>query len=300
MVTTLIANIAIKNMNYINNMKSLVLTIGLSLFLAGTTIAGGGWPPKKGKGFFKFGQSVIRASQFYAPNGDLEDITTLSLYTTSIYGEYGLSDRISAVAYVPFFVRSTINEIQLRQSGTVTPGDEVNALGDAELGLTYALTRDTKIALSTSLIFGLPLGETEGGEGRILQTGDGEFNQYLKLDAGVSFYPAPLYASAHIGINNRTNNFSEEFRYGFELGYTGINKVTAILKANSVISFQNGEGGGTANGIFSNNTEFFAFGPTLTYDLKENFGALASATFALSGKRILAAPAYEVGVFLKL
>jgi hypothetical protein len=245
--------------------KHIILSTLLIISINFSSLAGGGWTPKKRKGFFKFGQNVIRSNKFYSPSGDIIDITTISLYTTSIYGEYAFSDRVAGIIYVPLFVRSTINKIETRQTGRVTAGDEVNAIGDFDIGLKYALVYNKPISVSASLTLGLPLGETQGGDGKILQTGDGEFNQLIKIEASKSFYPKPLYATVVVGLNNRTKGFSEELHFGFEVGYTFKEKLTTTLKVYNVSSFENGEPTSAAgNGVFSNNTEFFSYGPEIS------------------------------------
>ena len=52
--------------------------------------------------------------------------TALGNYTTSFYGEYGLSRRLTAITYVPFLVRNTVNEGVGAITGEVP-----------QLGLTY-------------------------------------------------------------------------------------------------------------------------------------------------------------------
>ncbi len=283
-------------------MKKTILSIlvVVGLFATQAVMAGGGWPQKKGKGFFKLGQSFIISDAFYDPSGDIVDITTISLYTTSIYGEFGLTNRLTGVIYVPFFVRSTLNEVERRQSGTIEPGDELNSFGDTDIGFKYALTLDKKYAVSAGITFGLPLGENQGGDTGILQTGDGEFNQLVSVDVSRSFYPAPIYATVSTGFNNRTNNFSDEFRFGFEVGYTGFKNTTLALKVNGIESLNNGDPDGTANGVFSNNTEYLAIAPEINYDISDSFGLTASAAFAAYGRRILASPNFGIGAYLKL
>ena len=56
----------------------------------------------------------------------------------------------------------------------------------------------------------MPIGNDSGGSQGNLQTGDGEFNQLIQLDAGTGF---PIggtngYANVYVGFNNRTNGFS--------------------------------------------------------------------------------------------
>lgn len=287
-------------------MKKTVTLIILTSLSLSSLLAGGGWPQPKNKGYFKLGQNFIISDQFYDLSGEIIDITTISLFTTSVYGEYGLTDRLTGIIYVPFFVRSTLNEVERRQSGNIEPGDEVNSFGDTDIGFKYALTQDSKIALSASLTFGLPFGKvaeglTDNGDPRILQTGDGEFNQLLFIDASHSFYPAPFYASVGAGFNNRTEGFSDEVRYSAELGYSGLKNFNLALKVYGVSSIQNGdEGGGAGSGVFGNNVEFLSFGPEISYNLSEQFGLVGSAAFASYGKNILASPNFGVGVFFNL
>lgn len=282
------------------------ITFIFILFAAHTLRAGGGWPQEKGKGYFKLGQNFIIADNFYNLQGDVIGITTISLYTTSLYGEYGITNRLTGILYMPFFVRSTLNEVERRQSGTIEPGDAINSFGDTDIGIKYGLTPGKKIAVSATVLFGLPLGKTaegttDAGEPRILQTGDGEFNQMLMIDASHSFYPAPVYASIGLGYNNRTNGFSDEIRATGEIGYQPTSHWNLAVKVFINKSTNNGDsGGGAGSGVFGNNVEYISFGPEISYIFKENFGAVASVAFASSGQNLLAAPNYGVGVFLKL
>ncbi|MGB5979959.1 MAG: hypothetical protein WBG62_21270, partial [Cyclobacteriaceae bacterium] len=198
------------------------------------------------------------------------------------------------------FVRSTINNLESRTTGQVIPGDEVNAIGDFDVGLRYGFMQDKPVVMAVSLTLGLPLGETAGGEGGILQTGDGEFNQLVKVEASHSFYPLPFYVTALAGFNNRTGGFSDEYHLGGEIGYSK-NKLTALLKVYSINSFFSGKADNVGQGsIFSNNLEYLALTPEVLYLLGDNFGVSASVGTALSGKRILASPNWSAGVVWNL
>ncbi len=278
-------------------MKKILLA--LLLFAATTSFAGGGWPqPKKG-GYFKLSQNFIYAPYFYGPSGTIVNITTVQLFTTSIYGEYGITNRITGIVYFPFFVRNTLNAIQYNQSGKSVPGDHFQSLGDADIAIKYALINDKPVVVSASLYLGLPIGGTAGGNSKILQTGDGEFNQYLRIDASHSFYPKPVYVSAYAGFNNRTKGFSDEVRFGAEVGLT-LKKIIPILKLNVTQSLYNGDAEVVQNGIFSNNTEYISPTLELNYQLKDKIGISGSGGFAFAGRNILAAPNWSLGVYLKL
>lgn len=274
----------------------------LSLTLAGHfAVAGGGWPQPKGKGYFKLSQYIIRSGSYYAPSGDIIDIATASIYITSLYGEYGVTDRFTVIGYVPFFSRATLNE-QVNANGMlIAPGDAVNSFGDTDISFKYGLTRNKPIAVSATLTLGLPLGNDQGGETGVLQTGDGEFNTMLSLEASRGINSGKGWVNTLLAFNNRSNNFSDEFRWGIEVGHKLGTQWSGGLKIYSVNSLNNGSDIETpSNGIFSNNIEYLAITPEVNYQLKDNFGLSASIGFAASGKRVLASPSFSAGVFMTL
>ena len=280
------------------NMKKLFL-FPLCVFWISSVFAGGGWTYVKGKGFVKLGQNAIYSDQLFNPDGEIIDITTIGYYATSVYGEYGLTDRLTAIAYVPFFTRSTLNKTRFRFSGMEIPGDELNSIGDVDLSLQYGFYKSDTWVASVRVLFGLPTGEVSGGETGILQSGDGEFNQMIRLDLS-----RPLsenaWISMYAGLNNRTNDFSDEYRLGAEVGTKFWDNFLAIAKVDVVQSFFNGDADPSQGGtIFSNNTEFISPSLELAYEMKNQIGFSVSAAGAFAGKNILAAPNYGVGVYKK-
>ena len=147
---------------------------------------------------------------------------------------------------------------------------------------------------------GLPLGDASGGETGTLQTGDGEFNQMVSVDVGHSFYPAPFYANASVGLNNRTKGFSEEFRFSIEAGLI-LEKFILIGRITGIESLRNGNTSDNANqGVFGNNIEYMSFMPELVYKIKKHYGITAAVGTAFYGRQVLANPSYEMGFFYEL
>ncbi len=284
-------------------MRSINKIIAVSLFtlITSSAIAGGGWPTPKGKGYFKLSQFVLQANQYYSPSGEIIDISTAGIFISSIYGEYGVTDRLGVSAYIPFFSRATLNE-QVSTSGILlAEGDAVNSLGDFDISLKYGLIVNKPIVVSASLTLGLPFGNPSGGSTEILQTGDGELNVMLSVEASRSFNGGKGYVNTLVAYNNRSENFSDEFRLGIEVGYNIAPKWNAALKVISVNSLNNGSDLETpANGIFSNNIEYLAITPEVNYSLNDKFGISGNIGFAAAGRRVLAAPSYSLGVFMKL
>jgi hypothetical protein len=121
----------------------------------------------------------------------------------------------------------------------------------------------------------------------------------IKFDVSYSLYPKPAYVSAYAAFNNRTNNFSDEIRFGAEVGLT-LKKFIPILKLNVVQSLYNGNAEEAQNGIFSNNTEYISPTIELNYQFTDKVGLSGSGGFAFAGKNILAAPNWSLGVYMKL
>ncbi len=277
--------------------KLLIIPI---LFVAMTVQAGGGWTQAKGKAYLKLSQFALIADSYFNPEGNIIGVQPkISFYSTSIYAEYGITDRLTGVLYFPFYSRAVLNNLQ-KLNGDFVKGDELNSVGDTDLTLKYGLIKDKPVVVSASLTLGLPLGKPVGGKTQSLSTGDGEFNQMITLEASRSFYPIPAYATVLVAFNNRTKGLSDEWRWGAEAGYT-FKKLTAIARLYSVQSFENSDKEeDPVQGIFSNNIEYLSLTYQLAYSFNDKFGVSTSLGTAFSGKRILADPTYTVGAFLKL
>ncbi len=269
--------------------------------------AGGPWTQPQGKGYFKLSQWWIVFDQHYTDAGLVDPNITTGVFNTSLYAEYGFTNRLTGVLYFPFFSRNYMNNIVSSTTGeTITEGEAINALGDTDVSLKYALNKPgSKVPVAASLLLGLPLGKTQGGEAGNLQTGDGEFNQMLRLDAGTGFTLSETkaaYVSAYAGFNNRTNGFSDEVRYGVEAGLGIQKKLWLIARLIGVESLKNGETAATATStsIFANNTEYTSYSAEAAYYLTGKVGVSASFASAFRGEIIAASPSYSIGVFFDM
>ncbi|TXF89827.1 hypothetical protein FUA23_09075 [Neolewinella aurantiaca] len=282
-------------------MRSFIL---LFLVTIATSLSAGPWPRAKGDGYLKLYEFWLRFDEHYTSTGELDPNATLGLYNTAIYGEYGLTDRFTAVVNLPFYSRNVINEqVSGTRGDVLTPGEAISGLGDADIALRYGLNKPgAKFPVALTLTLGLPLGEDRGGELNNLQTGDGEFNQMLELSAGRSL-GNNAYATASFGVNNRTNGFSDELRFGLEAGYAlADRRVWLIGRLTGSESFQNGETAATfsSTSVFSNNAEYLSLGGEVNVYVTDKIGLSAGAATALSGRIIAAAPAYSAGIFVDL
>jgi hypothetical protein len=277
-----------------------------SLLFTQTVQAGGGWTAGKGNGYYKLSQWWIVADQHFTDAGLIDPNVTSGIFNTSLYAEYGVTDRFTGVVYFPFFSRATMNnQISETTGNIISQGDAINSIGDTDIGLKYGILKNKKVALSATLKLGLPIGNASGGRDGNLQTGDGEFNQILQLDAGVplSLGKIPAYFNTYVGMNNRSEGFSDEFRFGLEAGL-GLSKgkLWLIGRIDGVESLKNGSLGTDINStsVFANNSEFTSASVEGAYYLTKKLGVSASFATAFRGEIIFAAPSYSLGIFLDI
>jgi len=268
--------------------------------------ADGGWPKPKGKGYYKLSQWWLVSDRHFTSSGNIDPNSTRGTFTTSFYAEHGLTNRLTGIVYLPFLTRTYENTQISGTTGQVTEkGEALNSFGDTDIGIKYGLSKPGgKFVASATLMLGLPTGNARGGSDGSFQTGDGEFNQLIQFDLSKSFSigSIPAFGTIYSGFNNRTNNYSDEVRFGGELGGAFANeKIWFITKLNIVESLKNGataaEGGGS---IFANNTEFASYTFEAAYYFNKTFGLSASYSSAFSGEIIFADPAYSVGLFLDI
>ncbi len=261
------------------------------------------WAQPSGGLYLKLQEWWVISDEHFTDQGRIDPNVTTGIFNTAIYAEYGFTKRLTGVVYFPFFSRTYRNNIR---SGTtdaiIEEGEAINSIGDANLALTYNLLRKGNWTVSGNLLLGLPLGNDSGGRDGSLQTGDGEFNQLIQLAAGYSYriWGFDLYTSVYVGLNNRTNDFSDELRFGYETGLSLFkHRLWIIGRLQRISSLMNGKTAAESIGtsLFANNTEFTSTGTEVAYYLTDRLGVSASYTRALGGRIIFSDPSYSVGVF---
>lgn len=270
--------------------------------------AGGGWTKAKGKTYVKVSGWWIESKNFFNGQGrDSQSPVDRGLFNVNVYAEYGISDKLTAIGYIPFYSRAYENR-EVDQDGipsVARPGGEINTFGDSEIGLKYQLYKNDLVALAGSVILGLPLGDPgTPGDVPALATGDGEFNQMIRVDAGFSLVNSNainLYGNAYAAFNNRTDGFSDEYRLGAEIGAGLLDKSLWLVQKLDVIeSFENGDATDQASSasIFANNTEVLNLTSEIAYNFTKKLGVSGSIALPVSGANVFSDPAYSFGIYL--
>lgn len=288
-------------------MKHIPILIAFIL-VSQTAFAGGPWSQPKGGLYLKLSEWWTIFDEHFTDQGRIDPNQTNGIFNTTIYAEYGLTDRITAIVNAPILSRNIVNNIRSATTQELLiPGDGVTTFGDTDVTLKLGITKPgSRIPIAASITFGLPTGTSVAGDANNLQTGDGEFNQMIKLHAGTGFNLSDGlsgYLSVYGGVNNRSNGFSEEARFGLELGLGFINdKLWVNGRLDFLESFKNGDTAATttSTSIFANNAEFTNIGVEANLYLTSSFGVSASVATPLRGEIIAAGAAYNVGVFVDL
>ena len=92
-------------------MKQIYIFFALLIFTSTQVFAGGPWPQKKGKGYFKLSEWWTVFDQHYTDRGLIDPNLTTGIFNTNLYAEYGLSDRLTLVTNAALFSRSYNNNL---------------------------------------------------------------------------------------------------------------------------------------------------------------------------------------------
>ena len=288
-------------------MKLKLITLFLSLFSL-SAFAGGGWPKKKGKYYIKVAGWYVESNTHFTGDGvEGAPNVTSSLFNVNVYAEYGFTDKLTAIAYVPFFARAINNKV-IDNRGNVAdgfPGESLNSIGDSQFGLKYGIYQKGKVAIALSYIIDIPLGKTGEGEQQTLATGDGELNHIFRADVGFSLFNGDtisLYGNVYSGINVRSKDFSEELRAGLELGAGLLDKKLWIVgKFDTIQALNNGDrnlDSGNNFGLFLNNVEVTTITPEVSYYLTKKIGLSAAISVPIAGQFVYDQPSYTGGIFI--
>lgn len=187
------------------------------MLAAPAVLRAGGWPQEKGKSFIQITYGSSSSNTVYRFDGETKYPTDNGGFTVRdfpladrglfLYLEYGLTDDLTIIA-----------DAALKRSIITTPIErrETEGLGDVGLAARYRLFHSGPHVVSGRLGVTLPTGYSRDltpplGNGIPTLSVGGEY--------GISFYPAPAYATAALGYRLRPSiyafstleNESEEF-----------------------------------------------------------------------------------------
>lgn len=269
--------------------------------------AGGPWPREKNKGYAQLNFTYLGYSKFYNQNGDVVNMRrNVTDFTAQAYIDFGLTDRLTMVAQLPFKYVGTSEKIANSDTVSFTdtvPNGSLFGLNTVLLGFRYTVI-DKKVKFAVGL----------NGEANVakydsittLRTGPSTFVIHPYLSVGGSFYKDKFYTLLDVGYRVRLQDYSDEVDFNFELGFSWNYKTYFIANVAGRLSVRDGSydnnvtplhpnGRDLHTSLHPNNQEYVGYG--LKFIQKFTHGVHINAGVYLgSGKMVAAVPSYNLGI----
>lgn len=264
--------------------------------------AGGGWVKKKKEGYYKLGLTWVESDGYFSGGTGFSPNLNSSLLTTSFYAEHGLSDGLSAELYLPFYMQHSVEGSITEDGVDLIESDQVGGPGDINIGLRGKLYSSDLLNISGTVTLGLPTGSAALGKRKNLFTGDGEFNQLLRLDASVPYGGKKVagYTTLYGAFNNRGDNFSNEFQYGLESGISALDSKMWLIGRFMAIEALGEQSNNEFTNSFTQSMSFTNYMVEAAFYLNEKSGLSVSYTGSVKGNVLLVAPVYGLGLFMDI
>lgn len=273
----------------------------LLLFFSQQALAGGPWTQEKGQGYAQVSFSFIPAySSLYSENGETINLNReVSDQTLLGYVEYGLTPRLTITGEVPLKFVSTADEVLSGSDfqDNILESGSLNALGNISLALKHSLIRK-RLLLSGQLKIDAPTAANEAETG--LRSGTDTWGITPSLILGGS--SGRVYAFVESGVRFRSNNYSQEFLLGGEVGLSLLSRIWLIGVLDVRQSLDDGSHdnqNSEQTGLYPDNQEYVAFGLKLIAEINRRFGINFSSFGASGGNLVAKSPSNTIGVYLR-
>lgn len=259
------------------------------------------WARSKAGFYAQLGfQTIPTYGTLFGKDGDdIEMVRLVSESTLQFYGEYGISDRTTVVASLPFrFNKRGADNPNQMLSFAVEDTGSISGLGNASIAVRHQILTGGPVALAGTLRVDLPAGAGQPNAG--LRTGFEALTIQPTLSVGMGF--GKFYWFAYGGYAVRTNDYSHYVNGGAEAG-AAVGPVWISAFTDLVVSTENGSRKVTPfdglTGLYDNNQGWLSMGLKANWQVNRFFGVSASATGAAWAQYVPKKPALSAAVFFK-
>jgi hypothetical protein len=271
-------------------MKKNLFTILTMIFVA-NIFAQSPWTREKGKAFVQLGFTSLSYNTVNFDGKKLENIGDYNDFTTQIYAEYGLTNKLEILGILPYKFANLKNEV-------LNLNENISGLSNVTFGAKYKIL-DKNWKLSS----GIQLQANSikiGNNG--LSTGINSTTIMPFITAGSS--KNKLYYFANIGYGYMNNDYSDYFKVNLEVGYEVIPKghLIFVVDSKNVVTKEDAFLNDSAQ-WFSHldRQQYQAFGLKANYEfIKDKFGANIAAFGATGIENSPLSPTINIGLYTKL
>ncbi len=284
-------------------MKKIRPILLLTLLIIGQKIfAQSPWTQKKGNGYYQASLNLINSYNRLHLNGaDSWNLSReLSDMTASVYGEYGLNDKLTLIAELPYKFLSTGN-VFLANSSIANPSNQegtLNTLGNIKLAARNQFI-NKGVVFSGQLTLELPTAKYDDKTG--LRSGYDAISLIPSVSVGKGFDKHYGYLSIGTGI--KSNGYSEDLRISGEVGTKVLNRLWIVGVLDILKSFENGDliapTRNLETGLYVDRQAYTALGLKFILEAHDNLGFNAGF-YGGSGNFVAAQLSMNFGVYLKI
>lgn len=288
----------------------------LVLALCSQALAGA-WTQPQRHYFFKVASSFFSTDEEFNHQGKRLEImdeqtafenASFRDINVNTYLEYGLTDRLTLVATLPFKGLSTQRDV-LIGGGAERLKERLHVVGPGDLTLSgrhLLLAAPLTLAVQGGIKLPLLYDERPNNNGPPLGSGtvDGE----VHLLAGRSLYPLPSYLTGSIGYRRRGGRLHDEVIYAAEVGYTvgralikltldGVQNTSTPpdIAGNFVVTPLAG-GGGVLPDLVVGDQHIVKLSPGIIYEWRQGVSLQAEAIRVVAGTNTLSGTIYSLGL----
>lgn len=277
------------------------VTTFLLLFFSLTIFAQSPWTKKKNEGYVQLSFSLIPTYNTVFGNPDYDTQREISDNTLQLYGEFGLNDKTTLFANVPFKMLKSgkfTDDMSLVLPLVLTSEESKNTLGNIQFGVKHNFYNKNWV-LSGQISVEANTGSFDQSSG--LRTGYDAWTFTPLFLAGKSF--GKSYLQSFVGFDVRTNGYSSNFKIGGEYGGKIGKDLWLIGFLDIVKSFENGDvilpTSNTYTATYVNDQEYGAFGAKFIYEFSDKYGVNVGFGGAFFGNNVAKAPALSFGLYHK-
>ncbi|PTX60483.1 hypothetical protein C8N46_106127 [Kordia periserrulae] len=265
----------------------------IALFCSGIVFAQSPWTQEKGKFYTQLSFTTISNYDEVFGTPDYQTDREITDNTLQLYGEYGISNKTTLIFNVPLKLISTNDVV----GGTAfISEDSKTAFGNISVGIRHQFYKK-KWLISGQLNIKANTSTFEAASG--IRTGEDAWSFTPTLNIGRSF--DKFYIQAFTGIDLRTNNYSNNFKIGGEIGTKVHSKIWLIGFVDIVNSFNDGDVNlplsNLATALYVNNQEYGAFGLKAIGEINNSFGGIVTFGGAFSGNNVAKQAALTFGLY---
>ncbi len=269
-------------------MRRALLGLVLATSVGGAPVGAGSWPVGDGGLYASVTASYQSSDELATPSGAKERIPEFERRELSLYVEYGLSDRWTAIVKAPLAIDSSIEGF-----------GSAHGPGDLAVALQRQILARGPWVLAGRATVQAPTGDEELGRS-LLPTGSGVWEGEATISVGRSFRDGAVWSYLDAGHRVRGSGLSDAFAYRLQFGGHVGRRVDLAWNVSGIEPYEERSGRpvGAAAGL-GDGVRFLAWGPQLLVGLRDRWSVDAQLERTSRARNLATGTTVRLGLSFK-